>query len=48
MANWEVGNSFKTIVKWYLIEKALGLPHVDWDTRHVPLLCPQALLTLFL
>ena len=34
--NWDEGAEIMDIIKFYLYEKALGLPHVDWSSRYVP------------
>ncbi|KAF8312197.1 beta-lactamase/transpeptidase-like protein [Clavulina sp. PMI_390] len=31
--NWDEGAYVMDIIKYYLYEKALGLPHVDWSSR---------------
>ena len=33
--NWDEGDLVMDLIKYYLYEKALGLPHVDWSSRCV-------------
>lgn len=35
MTNWDEGGTVMEIIKYYLYEQILGLPHVDWSTRFV-------------
>lgn len=32
----EYGGMLHEIIKWYLVDTALGLPPIDWNTRSVP------------
>lgn len=35
LANWDEGGMIIDVIKFYLYEKVLGLPHVDWSSRCV-------------